>query len=75
MHAAIVLRRTSQITLAAMDKVIRVFVQPRMIRRHVIRNKIEHQLQSAFLQALPQTCKCFSPAEIAMNRIVLNGKA
>ena len=52
LHPAVVLRCARQISLAAMDKIVRVLVDPRMIRGHVVRDKIEHQLQSAFLHPL-----------------------
>ena len=54
LHAAIVLRRASQITFAAVDEVFGMLVDPWVIRRHVIRHEVEHQLQSALLQPLPQ---------------------
>ena len=57
-----------------MDKVFRVLVDPRVIRGHVVRDKVEHQLQSAFLQPLSQTCERRVAAQIAMDGVVLDGE-
>ena len=57
-----------------MDKVVRVLVDPRVIRRHVVRDKVEHQLQSALLQPLAQTGQRRSAAQIAMDGVVLDGE-
>ena len=57
-----------------MDKVVRVLVDPRVIRGHVVRDKVEHQLQSAFLQPLSQTCERRIAAQIAMHGVVLDGE-
>ena len=74
LHAAVVPRRARQITLAAMDKVVRMLVDPRVIRRHVVGDKVEHQLQSAFLQPLSQTGERRVAAQIAMDGVVLDGE-
>jgi hypothetical protein len=54
LHAAIVLRCARQIALAAVDEVLRVLFGPCVIRSHVVRHEVEHQLQSALLQPMPQ---------------------
>ena len=57
-----------------MDKVVRMLVDPRMIRRHVVGDKVEHQLQSALLQPLSQTGERRVAAQIAMDGVVLDGE-
>ena len=74
LHAAVVLRCASQVALAAMDKVVRMLVDPRVIRRHVVRNEVEHQLQSALLQPLSQACQRRSATQIAMDGVALDGE-
>ena len=74
LHAAVVLRRARQISLAAMDKVIRMLVDPGVIRGHVVRDEVEHQLQSALLQPLAQTRERRIPAQIAMHGVVLDSE-
>ena len=49
----VVLRRLRQVGLGAGEEVLRVCFDPRMIRRHVVGDKIEHQSQAAILEALP----------------------
>jgi hypothetical protein len=73
--AAKLLPGALQVTLAAMDKVVRMVVDPRMIRGHVVRNKIEHQLQSTFLHPFSQTCERRGSAEIAVYGVVLDGES
>jgi hypothetical protein len=51
-----------------------VLVDPRVIRGHVVGDKVEHQLQSAFLQPLSQTGKRRVAAQIAMDGVVLDGE-
>ena len=74
LHPAVVPRHARQIIFVAMDKVIRVLIDPRMIRRHVVGNKVEHQLQSALFQPLSQSCERRVAAQIAMDGIVLDGE-
>ena len=74
LHATVVPRCARQVTLAAVDKVVRVLVDPRVIRGHVVRDEVEHQLQSAFLQPLAQTRERDIAAEIAMDDVVLDGE-
>jgi hypothetical protein len=54
-----------------MDEVVRVFVDPRVIRCHVVRDEIEQQLQSALLQPLSQACERRGAAEIAMDGVII----
>ena len=50
----VVLRRAGQVDLAAVYEIVRVLLDPRVIRGHVVRNEIEHQPQTALLQTLAQ---------------------
>ena len=45
-----------------------------MIRGHVVGDKIEHQLQAAFLQSLPQSGERRGAAQIAMHGVALDGE-
>ena len=65
----------SQIVLAARDEVVRVLVDPRVIRGHVVGDEVEHQLQSACVQPLAQTCERRVAAQVAMDRVVLDREA
>jgi hypothetical protein len=47
---------------------------PWMIRRHVVRDKVEHQLQSPHLQPPSQARERRGPAQIAMHGVVLDGE-
>ena len=57
-----------------MDEVVRVLVDPRMIRRHVVRDEIKQQLQFALLQPLSEAWERLSAAEIAVDGVGLDGK-
>ena len=57
-----------------MDKVFRVLVDPRVIRSHVVGDKVEHQLQSACLQPLSHARERRVAAQIAMDGVVLDGE-
>jgi hypothetical protein len=56
------------------DEVVRVLFDPRVIRRHVVRHEVEHQLQPALLEPLSHTREPRGAAEIAMHRVVLDGE-
>ncbi len=75
LHATVVLRRASEVALAAMDEVVGMLVDPRVIRRHVVRDEVEHQLQSALLQPLSQAGECRRAAQIAMDGVALDGES
>ena len=70
LHPAVVLRRASQIALAAMDEVVRVLLDPGVIRGHVVGDEVEHQPQSASVQPLAQACQRRVAAQIAMDGVV-----
>ena len=74
LDSTVVLRRPCQVTLAALDEVVRVFVDPRMIRCHMVRDEIQQQLQSALLQPPSQTCERLGAAEVAMDSVGLDGE-
>jgi hypothetical protein len=75
LRAAVVLRCARQIRLGAVNKIIRVLVDPWVIRRHVIRHKVEQQLNSPLLQPLSQLCERWSATEIFMHRVIADRKA
>ena len=52
-----------------MDKVVRVLVDPRVIRGHVVRDKVEHQPKPTLPQPLAQAGQSGISAQIAMHRI------
>ena len=68
LHPVVVLRRAGQIVLAAMDKVFGVLLDPGVIESRVVRDKVEHQFQSALVQPLSQTGQRRVAAESAMAR-------
>ena len=51
-----------------------MLVDPRVIRRHVVRDEVEHQLQSALLQPLSQTGERRVAAQIAMDGVACDGE-
>ena len=69
LHATVVLRRARQVALAAVDEVVGVLVDPRMIRRHVVGDEVEHQLQAALAQPLAQAGQRRVAAEVAMHGV------
>ena len=74
LHAAVVPRCVCQIILAAMDKVIRVLVDPRVVRGHVVHDKVEHQSQPALSQPLAQPGQTGIAPQIAMHSITADRK-
>src|SRR6476469_5738102 len=70
LHPAVVLWRASQIRFRAMDKIIRMLIHPWMIRRHVIGDEVEQQLDSSLLQPLSYLCKCPRTTEIFMHDVI-----
>ena len=74
LHAAVVLRRAGQVALAAVDEVVRMLVDPGVIRRHVVGNEVEHQLQAALLQSLAQARQRRVAAQIAMDGVARDGE-
>ena len=58
----------------AVDEVVRMLVDPGVIRRHVVRHEVEHQPQLALAQPLPQSGERRLTAQIAMDRIALDGE-
>ena len=57
-----------------MDEELRVLVDPRVIRGHVIGDEVEHQPQPASLHPLPQACERRIAAEIAVDGVALDGE-
>ena len=51
-----------------------MLVDPRVIRGHVVRDEIEHQLQSALLHPYSQSRECRVVAQIAVYGVALDGE-
>jgi hypothetical protein len=51
------------------DKIIRVLIDPPVVRGHVVRDKIEHQPQPALSQPLAQPGQSGIAAQIAMHLV------
>jgi hypothetical protein len=52
-----------------------MLVDPRVVRRHVVRDKIEHQLQAALLEPLAQAGKRSGAAQSDVDGVALDSKA
>ena len=70
LYPGIVLRRSRQVQFGSGDEIVGVILDPGVIRGHVVWDKIEQQLQSAFLQPLSQTGERRVATEIAMDDVV-----
>ena len=71
----VVRRRPRQLLLRAANVVVRVLLNPRVIQRGVVWNKIQHQLQATFPQPLPHPGQRGRPAETFVDRVPGNRKA
>ena len=65
----IVLRLLDQQFLRPLDEKFRAVLHPGVIQRHVVGDKIEHQLQTAFRQALAQASQCSFASELSRDGI------
>ena len=58
-----------------MDEVVGVLADPWMIQCHVVRNEVEHQLESALSQPLSQAGERRIAAQVAMHGVALDGES
>ena len=58
--------------LGPADEEVRMLLDPGMIRRHVVRDKIEDQPQTTLAQPFSQPGKSLIPAEIGVDMIVMD---
>ena len=57
-----------------MDKVVRMLVEPRVVRGHVVRDEVEHPLQSALSRPLSHMGERCRAAQITMDGVVLDSE-
>jgi hypothetical protein len=69
LHPDVVLRSLGQVVFASGNVIFGVLFDPRVIGAGVIGNKVQHQLQAAFPQAVAKTCQGRVPAQRMMGGV------
>src|SRR5262249_32121158 len=72
---SVVLRGASKVKFGALDKMLRMNLDPGMAQSHVIGDKVQHQLEIVLLEPLAQAGECGIAAKVRMDGVPSDGEA
>ena len=75
LHATVVLGRRGELLLRARHEEVRVLGDPGVVRRHVVRDEVEHEAQAAALQTLAEPGERLVAAEVLVDAVVADREA